>query len=100
MVDKELPAAVISGQNRSLVMGEKRSHTPFSDFVPLRKKLLTLEDYGIHFTRSNSIFAFVCPNMYIPPAMLPFHEPRLDLDCVLRLICSTSKCLQRRNLFG
>jgi len=111
----ELPVIVISGQTYSLIVGEINTDAPLSGFLSSRRKLLTLQDVGLHFNpRSpNSVFRIVSrPNLFIP-ALLPFHTHQSkshgggyflnwhisvgdkDLRAVLALICRITKALQR-----
>jgi hypothetical protein len=76
----ELPVIVISGETDSLIVGEINTDEPLSDFLPLRKKLLTLEAYGIHFGphKQDSVVRIVCRSGSIPPAKVPFYSYRSE----------------------
>ncbi len=113
-VIRELPVIVISGGTRCLVVGEINTGEPLFGFIPLRKKLLSLQDHGLHFEprSEDAVFRIVCQRDRVPPAELPFYEhhsdsrrgyplgwdrsvAHYDLRAVLRVICRVNKCVQR-----
>lgn len=76
----ELPAIVVAGDKWSLLFGEFNRQNPLSSFFPLRKPLLTIEDYGTHFRYLWNIFpTFRILNMndFVTPARLPFFRHHL-----------------------
>jgi hypothetical protein len=113
-VVREHPAVVISGENRSLIIGEINSDVPLSKFLPLRKKLLSLQNYGDYFAplKQDSVFRILSDSHLIRPAELPFYRrhsrsigtgslkwnesPGIqDLRATLRVVCQITKRLQR-----
>jgi len=77
----ELPVVIVAGDSRCLILGEFNSQSPLSSFLPLRKRLSTLEEFGTHFRHpwpwNNtstfwSMIRIVCKNGLLSPARLPF----------------------------
>jgi hypothetical protein len=71
---KELPVVVISGEKRSLVIGE-RAKAPL--FRSWRRRLRSLEEYGTYLlkpSRASLSFCVICEPSLVPPAKLPFYE--------------------------
>jgi hypothetical protein len=71
----ELPAVVISGAKRSLLLGDINSDKPLSEFSRLKSMPFSLESLGLHFEprRADSVFRIVCRASQACPATLPFR---------------------------
>lgn len=111
----DVPVVVIAGKKKALVVGEINTDVPLDGFVPFRRRLSTLSEFGAYFKphKRNSVFRILCPNGIVKPAELPFRERRsssyggyykLDwtgslsnhsIDPVLRLVSQINKCLRQ-----
>lgn len=113
---RELPVLVIAGQNHSLIVGEINTSEPLADFLPLRKRLSSLEQFGQYFRprRGDSIFRMLSEVGGVRPAALPFWNywsvstrgaftlrwratlARTRLKPVVRLVSQINTRLQRQ----
>lgn len=113
---EELPALVVVGAKLAMAVAEINSPAPLGEFLPLRKKLESMVEFGEHFSprRRDSVVRLVAKPRTLEPARLPFmwHESisyggrryslgwsskrvNRDLKAVLTLVQRVNSMLQR-----